>query len=195
MNYRYLPAAPLGLLMPSGLLWLMHTLIATAPGALVEPRKRYDLNWVFVKPREVINEHEPEIIKPPPPVQPPTTQRNTSTVDTIDVPIPPPPGPPVDDFEMSFGHTDGPLVNVMDVRPVYPQQAVARGIEGFVTVKFDVTEAGSVTNVRVIESSHSIFERAAREAALRSKFRPRVVDGVAQPTADLVRRYRFSLDE
>jgi protein TonB len=82
----------------------------------------------------------------------------------------------------------------MHVKPVYPAGAAARGLEGFVTVRFDVTELGTVTNVEVLESTHRVFEKPAREAAHRSKFRPRVVDGVAMATTGIVRRYRFELE-
>jgi protein TonB len=64
-----------------------------------------------------------------------------------------------------------------------------------VTVRFDVTELGTVTNVQILESTHRVFEKPAREAALRSKFRPRVVDGAAMATSGIVRRYRFELEK
>jgi hypothetical protein len=52
-----------------------------------------------------------------------------------------------------------------------------------------------VNQVRIVESSHRVFEKPARDAALRSKFRPRVMDGSAMTTPDVVRRYRFELDQ
>ena len=53
-------------------------------------------------------------------------------------------------------------------------------IEGFVTVQFTITETGSVTSPRVLESSPPrVFDRAAMRAILRWKFKPRIIDGVA----------------
>jgi protein TonB len=196
MNIRYFSSAPLGLLATGILLWLMQTLIASGPDAYTEAPPRMELGWIFVAPPEVIIDDPPLDRLPPPPVLPRPDRHQPDSDETITIPQPTPyqPNPP----ELSpndFGQTNGPLVDVMYVRPVYPADAAARGLEGFVTVSFDVTELGTVTNVQVLESSHRVFEKSAREAALRSKFRPRVVDGIAMATTGVVRRYRFELEK
>jgi protein TonB len=83
----------------------------------------------------------------------------------------------------------------MYFRPIYPQEAASRGIEGYVTVEFVVDEQGNVGNVLVIDSSHRLFEKSAIQAAQRSRFRPRVVDGVAVATSGIRKRFRFELEE
>ena len=67
-------------------------------------------------------------------------------------------------------------------------------LEGWVVVEFDVSGSGTVENVRVIESSHRVFERAAVRAAERFRYRPRVVDGVPQPTRGVRNRFRFEME-
>jgi periplasmic protein TonB len=196
MNTRYFSSALLGVLVTGSLLWLMQTLIASGPEVYTKAPPRLELGWIFVASPEVIVDAPPIDRPPPPPVPPRTDRRQADSDEAITIPVPAPyrprqPEPSPNDF----GQSNSPLVDVMYVKPVYPADAVARGLEGFVTVGFDVTELGTVTNIRVLESSHRVFEKPAREAALRSKFRPRVVDGVAMATTGIVRRYRFELDQ
>ena len=196
MNTRYFSSAPLGILVTGALLWLMQTLIASGPDVHTKAPPRIELGWIFVAPREVIID-DPPIVKPRPPVTPPPDDRLQPRSDeTITIPVRTPDRPPPPDYSPNdFGQSNSPLVDVMYVKPVYPADAAARGLEGFVTVSFDVTELGTVTNIQVLESSHRVFEKSAREAALRSKFRPRVVDGIAMATTGVVRRYRFELEK
>jgi len=72
---------------------------------------------------------------------------------------------------------DGDYLPVVKVEPVYPTRALARRLEGWVIVRFTVTETGSVTDIEVIESSDPLFEGSAVEAAQRFKYRPRIIDG------------------
>jgi periplasmic protein TonB len=197
MNIRYFSAPPLGLVMTAVLLWVMQILIASGPDAYTTPRPRMELHWISLVPEEQEPIIKPPPKKPPPPRKaPPDLRESAPAGDVIGVPLSRPTAPlPTDLGRTDFGQSNAPLVDVMYVRPVYPVDAAARGLEGSVTVSFDVTELGTVTNVIVLESSHRIFERAAREAALRSKFRPRVVDGTAQGTFGVVRRYRFELED
>jgi protein TonB len=69
--------------------------------------------------------------------------------------------------------------------PVYPASAQAQGIEGEVVVVYDVTLDGEVTNARVVESTPTgVFDEAALAAVRSWRFKPPLVDGVAQPAFD-----------
>jgi protein TonB len=196
MSIRYFSSVPFGFLVTAILIWLMQTLIATGPDARTKAPPRIGLSWIFVAPPEDIILDPPPASRPPPPREAPRPERAEAESEAISIPLPtayvpdPPPFTPGD-----FGQRTSPLVDVMYVKPVYPPEAAARGLEGFVTLRFDVTEFGAVANVQILESSHRVFEKSAREAALRSKFRPRVVDGAAVATTGVVRRYRFELDQ
>lgn len=50
-----------------------------------------------------------------------------------------------------------------------------------VNLEFDVTPEGQVTNVSVVDSTDSCYERAARRAAEKWKYQPKVVDGEPAP--------------
>jgi protein TonB len=96
--------------------------------------------------------------------------------------------------QIGGGPSDGDLLAIVKVQPNYPALAVQRGLEGYVIVEFTVTRTGSVENVRVAESSHSVFERAAINAAARFRYRPPVVNGVAVEVRGVQNVIRFQLD-
>jgi len=91
--------------------------------------------------------------------------------------------------------TDGPLVAMVRVAPVYPARALTYGIEGYVVVQFDISAEGQVLNVVIIESTDSVFDSAAIKAAERFKFKPRVVNGLAMASYGIQNMFRFRLDD
>ena len=73
----------------------------------------------------------------------------------------------------------------------YPASAQRAGRSGYAIVRFDVTPAGTVANVSVVEASHAEFGMAAVRAAARLRYRPRQVDGAAVTSVGHELRYRF----
>lgn len=197
MIVRYLSSAALGLAVTAALLWTMQYLVEqTEMGANDNPVPVYE--W-FAKVRKDTelnaNEPRPEPIDPyvtPPPVRAVTESSDTVFVGRL-------PGqlvaPPLGEFKPEFlGPANAALVAIVQVQPEYPPVASQRGLEGYVDVSFDVTEAGTVTNVSVLASSHRLFEKAAIRAAERSRYRPRMVDGIPQATTGLMKRFRFAME-
>src|ERR1019366_8985176 len=83
------------------------------------------------------------------------------------------------------------LTRVLLVPPVYPDDALAHGISGWVDLEFTVTGDGKVADIVVLNAEPSgVFERAARAALAHSRYRPVQRDGV--PVAQRTRmRVRF----
>jgi protein TonB len=80
---------------------------------------------------------------------------------------------------ISFGSQsgDGDAQPTVRINPVYPREAQVKGIEGFVTLRFDISELGRPINVSVIKSSpRGIFEKQARRALKKWKYNPKMVD-------------------
>ena len=94
---------------------------------------------------------------------------------------------------MGFGVTDGEYLPIVKVAPVYPSRALSRGLEGYVIVEFTVTRTGTVTDVVVVESTSTLFERAASEAALKFKYKPRVIDGEAVEVPGVRNKITFEI--
>lgn len=70
------------------------------------------------------------------------------------------------------------LTPLVRVPPEYPMRALADGIEGYVMLRFIVTETGSVEDPEVIRAEPpGVFDRSARRSVLRWKFQPQIRDG------------------
>ena len=181
-----------------GLLYVMNALIGIQPQAIVEPAPRWTIDWVRVpEPPEPPDTIEPlpsrEFVQPP---VPPTTAAPGGEENAIGYRPPTATPPPVTKYTgpgITLG--DGPLVSLVRPSPVYPARALQAGLEGWVVVQFDVMADGTVTNVSVVESSDSIFDRSARRAAAKFRFKPHVVDGVPQVTTGVRNIFRFHMSD
>ncbi len=62
--------------------------------------------------------------------------------------------------------------------PEYPMGAATNRIEGYVLLRFTVTETGTVADPEIIRSQPAgIFDRAALRSVLRWKYQPQLVEG------------------
>jgi|TARA_B110000003_G_C16645144_1_gene531714 protein TonB len=128
--------------------------------------------------------------KPEPPKKPPPPDLATPDMKT------PPKAPALDidfpdidipnDFGGAFlgaasaGAANSQLIPLVRINPNYPREQLMGGVEGYVTIRFTVTDDGTVSNPKVIESRPPrVFDRAALAAIKRWKFRPKFVNGVA----------------
>ncbi len=67
------------------------------------------------------------------------------------------------------------------IKPKYPREALLAGTEGHVDLKIDVTEDGSVDNIRTVGGSQAeVFESEARRAVSKWKYKP-FIDGSGHP--------------
>jgi len=72
--------------------------------------------------------------------------------------------------------------------PDYPLDALAKRLGGNVTLKFDVTAAGFVENVSVVDSSDAQFEEPAVRALSRWRYLPRIEAGKRVAAKDIQTR-------
>ena len=66
---------------------------------------------------------------------------------------------------------------LVKVAPVYPESALADGLEGHVVVDYTISAEGAVEDARVAESSNAVFDDAAVESVKKYTYRPRVLNG------------------
>jgi periplasmic protein TonB len=195
MFSRYASAVSSGTVVTLGLFYLMQLLI-TMPATLEAAQRVHGtLAWTPVPPPPAPPLTDPipdkTFVEPP---LPPTTRPTAGGDDYT--PVAPYPQPAPRPLQHEFNVVpDGPLVVVMHVEPTYPGPALAQGLEGTVLVESDVSASGSVTAVRVVESSDRVFERAALDAAKRFRYKPRVVDGVPQPVSGVRYLFRFEMSD
>ena len=92
--------------------------------------------------------------------------------------------------------SNGEYLPIVKVAPVYPRRAKTRGIEGYVVLEFIVTKTGAVRNPFVIEAKPpGIFDRAAINAALKYKYKPKIVNGEPIDVAGVRNRINFDLSD
>ena len=105
---------------------------------------------------------------------------------------------------------DGEYIPLFKVVPIYPRRAQERGTMGYELVEFTITDTGSVENAQTIEgycSSKrpddpevqfrpcSMFNSASARAALKLKYKPKIVDGRAVPVDGVLHRFTYILDD
>ena len=83
---------------------------------------------------------------------------------------------------------------VVRIPPVYPDTAARRGLEGQCTMIFDITPQGTTANVRPLDCTSSLFERASVNAVSRWRYDPQVRDGEPTLYRGATTQLRFSLD-
>lgn len=198
MFVRYASAVTSGTAMTLGLFYLMQSLIDMGPTVEVPPQPRIDIGWIkFKQDEELITEEWQEIDKSPidpPPIPDRVTEYDDAGVITVTKTPVTAPAQGSTKFDAAV-FSDGPLVTMVRVQPVYPPRAEAKRLEGYVIVQFDVLANGTVDNISIVESSNSVFHSAAVKATQKFRFKPRVLDGIAQPTSGLQNLFRFEMNK
>lgn len=91
---------------------------------------------------------------------------------------------------------DGEYLPLVKVEPIYPRRALQRGIEGYVILRFTVTETGTVQDPVVVEAKPpGIFDRAAIQAALKFKYKPRVFNEQPIEVEGVLHRITFEIKD
>jgi protein TonB len=94
------------------------------------------------------------------------------------------------------GMRDGDAAPIVRIPPDYPPQAARDGKEGWVRLSFTINEVGGVEDVEVLDADPKrIFDRNAKRALRKWKYRPQIVDGVAQKQFGLEVQLDFKLGE
>ncbi len=198
---RYAFSIVIGTVVTLSLLFIMQLLIVTGKQALTDPRERHKLEFVRVKKNENLNTADLTPEKPPkPPETPPETPpQDMDNIDpdapSIDIPAPTVSADTNIGGPGGMNIAEGDYLPIVRVAPVYPSRALSRGLEGFVDMSFTVTSAGTVKDPIVIQSTSSLFERAATRAVLKFKYKPRVVDGVPVEVPGVKTRITFELED
>lgn len=66
------------------------------------------------------------------------------------------------------------------VEPRYPRKALRLGKQGYVVLSFDINASGRVVNIQVLQAKPKrLFERAAKRALKKWKYKPMLVNGEA----------------
>ena len=197
MIIRYAISMSLGTTVTFALLFLMQLLIDTGLEAITDSKNFRITDFVRVERNEVIETRQDKPERPPEPETPPempTPEQTASFDNAMAVSI------STLNFNatlslqsVNFGVADGEYLPIVKVAPVYPHRAVIQDLEGYVIVEFTVTRSGATRDVVVIESTNSVFERPAVQAALKFKYKPRVINGEPVEVSRIRHKITFEL--
>ncbi|MGB0906811.1 MAG: energy transducer TonB [Maricaulaceae bacterium] len=88
---------------------------------------------------------------------------------------------------------------VRNVSPRYPKRALRRNIEAVVDLNLTLDAKGRVEAAELVsvdaEKYAKDFVKAAKFAALRTRYEPHMVDGEAVPLEGITKRYTFKIDD
>ena len=200
MIMRYVFGVSLGLVTTFTLFLLMQALIKSDKSPFDEGASGKVLDFVRLQDDIDIQTKLRKPKPPPPPDEPPPDMPKPdfdSNVDSQGVDI----GSVNIDVNLNVGgmggfSSDGDYLPIVKVAPVYPRRAQTRGIEGYVLLEFVVTRTGAVRDPVIIESKPpGIFDRAALQAALKFKYKPKVVNGEPIDVAGVQNRITFELQD
>jgi len=189
-----------GVAMTFALLWLMQYLIASGQKALTDSEDYKFADFVRVEREETVERKKPKPKKPPEPDQPPPdipppqmdnldTGGTAISIGSVSV------GTGLNIGIGGFDNVDGEYLPIVKVAPIYPRRAQQRGLSGFCIISFTVTKLGTVADPQVIECSSSLFERASVNAALKFKYKPRVVNGEPIDVPGVKHRISFEIED
>lgn len=94
------------------------------------------------------------------------------------------------------GYGDSDVTPIVRIEPNYPRKAAITGVEGFVILQFDISPLGTVINISILQASPpQIFNRSARQALTRWRYKPKIADSKAVIQKDLKVRLEFKLEK
>jgi periplasmic protein TonB len=199
MIARYGVSVAIGVVVTFGLLFIMQALIASGRGALTEDSRHRIVDMVRVERENLIETKQQKPEKPPEPEKQPDMPNNRSTDNFNNALAVSMSSPTLSaGMEISgvgFGVSDGEYLPIVKVQPIYPARAASRGLEGYVIVEFTVTRTGTVRDISVVESSSTLFDRAAMDAAAKFKYKPRVIDGEPVEVPGVRNKITFLLEK
>jgi protein TonB len=202
--YRVIAGIVVALTITAALFWMMPYMIETTDRQLDKAGSTNLVDFVRLRRDETIHRRELKPRKPLPPQSPPplpSTPQFESlnpNAETIAISA----TPAETDIEISgagfsLGVGEGDYLPIVKVAPIYPQRALSRGIEGYCVVQYTVTRQGTIRDPFVIEDQCTslMFHRPSLQAALKFKYKPRVIDGQAVDVPGVQNKFTYVIEE
>ena len=202
--YRMIAGIVVGLAITAVLFWMMPYMIETTDRQLDKGGSINLVDFVRLRRDETIHRRELKPRKPLPPQSPPplpSTPQFESlnpNVETIAISATPAEtNIEISGAGFSLGFGEGDYLPIVKVAPIYPQRALMRGIEGYCVVQYTVTRQGTIRDPFVIEGqcTNSMFHRPSLQAALKFKYKPRVLDSQAVEVPGVQNKFTYVIEE
>jgi protein TonB len=202
--FRAIAGIVIGLAITSGLFWVMPYMIETTDRQLDKAGSTNLVEFVRLRRDETVHRRELKPSKPLPPQSPPplpsTPQFESLNPNAQTIAISATPAETsieISGAGFSLGVGEGEYLPIVKVAPIYPQRALLHGIEGYCVVQYTVTRLGTISDPFVIKDqcTNSIFHRPSLQAALKFKYKPRVIDGQAVEVPGVQNRFTYVIEE
>lgn len=200
-------AGLLGVLTTLSLLFLMYQLVNNDLGEMSQKKsvKIPDINMPDTKIEtryEDVKPEKPEAPEVPPDLPEPEFDAPKVSADALNMSAPIAKAG-IDVGAGSLAFSEGEYLPIVKVPPEYPSTALSRGIEGFCTVVYTVTETGTTRDPQPIPDQcvtkdgkpTTVFNRASVRAALKFKYKPKVVDGKPVEVAGVRNRFTYEMQK
>ena len=201
MTTRYLIGVVAGAVVTFVLFLLMQALIKSDKSPFSDGAAGKILEFVRLQEDQDLITKQRKPKPPPPPDEPPPDMPkpdfDSSDISTgIDI------GAVEVNLDLNITGTggfssDGEYLPIVKVAPIYPRRAQTRGIEGYVLLEFHRhLDRAPYENPVVIEAKPpGIFDRSAVQAALKFKYKPKVVNGEPVEVAGVRNLIKFELED
>jgi protein TonB len=193
------PFSALGGALVAGALFLGLSRLVSVPfeAPALEKAVRIDFTPQVIE-SPLITKRQPKVEREPPVLEPEPTRIGGPERDGGFEPVsfePPKIGTPIRGGGIGVGGIDTEVIPRVRVNPDYPPQAITRGLEGWVQVRYTVTAIGTVRDAVVVASEPgTTFDEAALKAIARWRYNPRVENGEAVERVGLQTIIRFELE-
>lgn len=184
-----LPAIGLASLATVGLFYFMSVLVSRGKDLNRSDDTENFIEFVRVRPQDNLETRQRKLPeKPPEPKTPPkmeqmktSTPQPTKNLQAMNMPKLEAPlafGDGAFVGGVGGGSSDRGVTPMVRIEPQYPRKAAMEGTEGWVRLQFDITEMGTVDNVRILEANPPrVFDSSARQALLKWRYKPQMEDG------------------
>ncbi len=97
---------------------------------------------------------------------------------------------------MSLIKSEGYILPMIKVAPVYPSRALNRGIEGNCVIEFTVMADGSVTDASVVtDQCDALFSSASLQAVKKFKYKPRIENSIPIAVTGIRNKFVYRLEQ
>ncbi|HHI5409270.1 TPA: energy transducer TonB [Vibrio metoecus] len=204
---RLILASPIALAVTLALFSLMAWMVDNGGRSIPKPTAALSFTMVMAEQEQDVQRRQRSVPEQPQvpqvPTQAPARSEQTSAMDVSSL-------NPLVDLNLSTA-IEGVAVNAPQfgefsvnqqvmplhrVEPNYPAKALQRGVEGYVTLRFNIDELGKTRDIEVVDSNPKrYFEREAMLALRNWKYQPKIVDGKAVVQTGLTVRLEFKLQK
>ncbi|QXC56331.1 energy transducer TonB [Vibrio mimicus] len=204
---RLILASPIALAVTLALFSLMAWMVDNGGKSIPKPTSTLSFTMVMAEQEQDVQRRQRSVPEQPQvpqvPTQAPARSEQTAAMDVSSL-------NPLVDLNLSTA-IEGVAVNAPQfgefsvnqqvmplhrVEPNYPAKALQRGVEGYVTLRFNIDELGKTRDIEVVDSNPKrYFEREAMLALRNWKYQPKIVDGKAVVQTGLTVRLEFKLQK